>query len=155
MKVIHESHSWKSSMKVIHEIHPWKSSMKVIFDMTVHGYAPNTKMSTFKEKTFLWTKRDLTNHCLWDKKCWFHIGLSYFTIYWSESVHTGWHGPVWVCVMRYDQQHQMYGYIWRWLTDWINNHQYLGQAPVQSVNPVCWSCLSWEFLSNCCLWTGI
>ena len=43
MKVIHESHPWKSYMTVIHESHIWQSSMKVIYEshpwkssMTVH-----------------------------------------------------------------------------------------------------------------------
>ena len=32
MKVIHESHPWKSSMKLIHESCPWQLSMTVIYD---------------------------------------------------------------------------------------------------------------------------
>ena len=54
----------------------------------VHCFASKTKKSTFKEKAFLWSKIDSTTKRFWYKRCWFHIGLYYFTIYWSESVHT-------------------------------------------------------------------
>ena len=53
MKVIHESHPWKSSMRVIHECYPWKSSKKVVHEshpwksMTVSHDSKSATVSHF------------------------------------------------------------------------------------------------------------
>ena len=74
MKVIYESHLWKSSMKVIHASHPWKSSMKVVHESCPWKSSMKVIHESYPWKSFM--KIIHESHCAGGCSCIWWQGMN-------------------------------------------------------------------------------